>query len=178
MAKGTQTSSSEMLASVLHRNVQALLEHRQEELRRRTTQEKFADGVTKFAGSLASIYIHAILFGTWIVWNLPWLSFPKFDPTYVMLAIFASVEATFLSTFVLISQNRMSTMGDKRADLDLQVSLLAEHEITQLLHLVTAIAEHLGLEEAQKPELQELKLDIAPAAVLETIEKTNRDAGA
>ena len=79
---------------------------------------------------------------------------------------------------MLISQNRMSTMGDKRADLDLQVSLLAEHEITQLLHLVTAIAEHLGLEEAQKPELQELKLDIAPAAVLETIEKTNRDAGA
>jgi uncharacterized membrane protein len=60
----------------------------------------------------------------------------------------ASVEAIFLSTFVLISQNRMAALADKRADLDLQISLLAEHEISRIIALVTSIAERMGIEEA------------------------------
>ena len=71
------------------------------------------------------VMIHALLFGAWIVWNLGWIpGLPPFDPTFVVLAMVASVEAIFLSTFVLITQNRMAAMADKRADLDLQVSLL------------------------------------------------------
>ena len=73
------------------------------------------------------------LFGFWIVANLDWVpGVPAWDPSFVVLAMAASVEAIFLSTFVLISQNRMA--ADKRADLDLQVSLLAEHEVTRLRH--------------------------------------------
>jgi uncharacterized membrane protein len=83
----------------------------------------------------------------------------------------ASVEAIFLSTFILISQNRMSTAEARRADLDLQISLLAEHEITRVLQLVARIAEKLGLEEASAAELAELKRDVAPDKVLEKIEK-------
>src|SRR3712207_788816 len=88
----------------------------------------------------------------------------------VVLAMEASVEAIFLSTFVLISQNRMSALADKRADLDLQVSLLSEHEITRMLSLVQQIAERLGIEEAQDPELEELARDVHPEKVLDKIE--------
>ena len=70
---------------------------------------------------------------------------------------------------ILISQNRMSALADRRADLDLQVSLLAEHEVTRLIRLVSAMAERLGVEESRNPELGELKRDIRPEAVLDTM---------
>jgi len=80
------------------------------------------------------------------------------------------VEAIFLSTFVLISQNRMAAAADQRADLDLQISLLAEHEITKLTTLVASIAEHLDLRSAVEPELAEIQEDVSPEAVLDAIE--------
>src|SRR5262244_1509611 len=82
----------------------------------------------------------------------------------------ASVEAIFLSTFILITQNRMAAQAEKRAELDLQISLLAEHEITRLLKLVTAVAARMGIDAAQEPELAELAQDVAPEKVLDIIE--------
>lgn len=82
----------------------------------------------------------------------------------------ASVEAIFLSTFVLISQNRMAEVEDRRADLDLQVSLLAEHEITRLVSLVTEMARRMGIDEALDPALQELRRDVRPERVLERMD--------
>jgi uncharacterized membrane protein len=90
-----------------------------------------------------------------------------------VLAMMASVEAIFLSTFVLISQNRMSAAADKRADLDLQISLLAEHEVTKLVTLVSAIADRMGVETQVDTELDEIKRDVAPEAVLDKIEAAN-----
>jgi len=92
------------------------------------------------------VYLHLAIFGFWIVANLGWVpGVPKWDESFVVLAMMASVEAIFLSTFVLISQNRMAAAADKRADVDLQISLLAEHEITKLATLVAAIAAHVGV---------------------------------
>jgi uncharacterized membrane protein len=85
----------------------------------------------------------------------------------------ASVEAIFLSTFVLISQNRISAAADKRADLDLQISLLAEHEVTKIAELVAAMAQRMGVEAARNPEIEEIKQDVAPDAVLDEIESTS-----
>jgi uncharacterized membrane protein len=82
----------------------------------------------------------------------------------------ASVEAIFLSTFVLISQNRMAAAAEKRAELDLQISLLAEHEVTKLVTLVSAIADRLDIETEADPEVPELKQDVAPEVVLDEIE--------
>ena len=75
-----------------------------------------------------------------------------------------------LSTFVLISQNRMQAAADKRADLDLQISLLAEHEVTKLVTLVSGIAERLGVRTSVDEELNEITQDVAPEAVLDEIE--------
>jgi uncharacterized membrane protein len=163
------------MAKVVERNIRALLEQRQEQQGSRSRQERIADAVTKFTGSMRFVYIHLVVFGTWILINLGWLPIlPKFDPSFVVLAMVASVEAIFLSTFVLLSQNRMSALADKRADLDLQVSLLAEHEITRLITLVAAMAEQMGIEEAQDPEISELARDVHPEKVIETMEAHER----
>jgi uncharacterized membrane protein len=155
-----------------------LLEHRQEQQVSRSRQERIADAVTRFTGSMRFVYIHLVVFGTWIVVNLGWLPIiPRFDPSFVVLAMVASVEAIFLSTFVLISQNRMAALADKRADLDLQVSLLAEHEITRIITLVTAMAERMGLDQAHDPELSELARDVRPEKVMETMEAQERAVG-
>ncbi len=161
----------EGLAPVVDRIIQALIDRRTAEERSRGAQERTADAITRFTGSMRFVYIHLAFFGGWIVANLglipgvrPW------DESFVVLAMMASVEAIFLSTFVLISQNRMQAMADERADLDLQVSLLAEHEITQLIALVTEMARRMDVEAARDPELRELAQDVAPEKVLDHLE--------
>jgi len=169
------------MAHVVSRNIQALLTRRQAEDARRTTQERIADAVTRFTGSMLFVWLHVVIYGLWILVNvgrLPWLHVPRFDPTFVILAMEASVEAIFLSTFVLISQNRMAARAEQRADLDLQVSLLAEHEVTRLIALVTAMARKMGIDEAADPELAELAQDVAPERVLDQMEADARQADA
>lgn len=70
---------------------------------------------------------------------------------------------------MLISQNRMAAAADKRADLDLQVSLLAEHEVTKLTMIVSGIADRLGVRSVADEELDEITKDVAPEAVLDEI---------
>lgn len=118
------------------------------------------------------------MFGAWIAINLSWLPFlTPFDPTFVMLAMIASVEAIFLSTFVLISQNRMQAAADRRAELNLHIDLLAEHEVTRIITLLTAIGEHLGLEESRDPELDELSKDVRPEKVLDRMSQVEQEKG-
>ena len=164
------------LAGVLERNIDALLCRRSHEDRRKSLQDRIADKVTAFTGSMPFVYLHLLIFGLWIAVNLGWIAgVPKFDPSFVVLAMAASVEAIFLSTFVLITQNRMAAMAEKRAELDLQVSLLAEHEVTRLLTLVRSMAERMGLEQSKDPELNELAQDIRPEKVLDKIEQSAAD---
>ncbi len=167
-------------ARIVDRNIAALLQRRDEEGRRRSRQERVADAVTRFTGSMTFVYIHLTLFGAWVVANLGLVpgfgGIKGFDEGFTVLAMVASVEAIFLSTFVLISQNRMQAQADKRADLDLQVSLLAEHEITEILRMVRALAARAGVDEAADPELDELAQDVRPETVLSHIEAAERHA--
>ena len=161
------------LSSVLERNIETLTERRQREEAEASVQDKLAQAVTRFTGSMLFVYIHLAIFGFWIIANLGWIpGVPQWDESFVVLAMWASVEAIFLSTFVLISQNRMQAAADKRADLDLQISLLAEHEITKLATLVSAIAEHIGVQTEVDEELGEIQQNVAPEAVLDKIEAT------
>jgi uncharacterized membrane protein len=117
------------------------------------------------------------LYGFWIVANLGWIpGVPRWDETFVVLAMIASVEAIFLSTFVLITQNRMAASAEKRAELDLQIGLLTEHEITKVVAMVDAIADHLGIRHEAKEEVEELKRNVAPEAVLDAIDSTGESA--
>jgi uncharacterized membrane protein len=164
------------LAGVVERNIEALIARRKLEQGERPVQEKIADRITRFTGSMTFVYVHIAFFGIWVLMNLGWIPGPKFDPSFVVLAMFASVEAIFLSTFVLISQNRMAALSDKRAELDLQVSLLAEHEITRLLMLLREVASKLGVQALDENELGELAQDIAPEKVLDRMADHERSA--
>lgn len=161
--------SSEM-AQIVERNITALLDRRKLEEKRKTREERIADGVTRFTGSMLFVYIHLAMFGVWIFWNLGWLGLKPFDPSFVVLAMFASVEAIFLSTFVLISQNRMNVQADKRAELDLQISLLTEHEVTRLITMVRAMAKKMDIADAFDQTIDELERNVEPEKVMDTME--------
>jgi uncharacterized membrane protein len=161
------------LGRVLERNIETQRQRREREEVQATAEERLAEAITRFTGSMRFVYLHLVFFGFWIVANLGWVpGIPSWDSSFVVLAMIASVEAIFLSTFVLISQNRMSAAADKRADLDLQISLLAEHEITKLASLVSAIAVRLDVKTAVDEELDEITQDVAPEEVLDEIEAT------
>lgn len=163
------------MAGLIDRNIEALVRRRQQEQRETALQDRIADAITSFAGSMKFVYLHLLVYGAWIVVNLGWVPpVPRFDPTFVVLAMVASVEAIFISTFVLVSQNRMAAQADQRADLDLQISLLAEHEITRLVTLVGEMASRMGVPEAHDPELDELKRDVAPEQVLDRMQQSER----
>lgn len=159
------------LSTSLKRNIQALEARREQQAASATLEARIAARITAFTGSMWFVYIHLVSYGAWVLLNtgiIPGMA--KFDPSFVILAMEASVEAIFLSTFVLITQNRMADAANKRADLDLQISLLTEHELTKLVDLVTGIRARLDLDPVPTPEIEEIRKDVAPEAVLDAIE--------
>lgn len=162
----------EGLSPALARNIRTLQERRSQEERQATLQERVAEAVTRFSGSMTFVYLHMAVFGVWILVNAGLLpALPRWDASFVILGTAASVEAIFLSTFVLISQNRMAAAADRRADLDLHIGLLAEHEVTRLVTMVSALNGHLGIRTAADDEVGDLQQDVAPDAVLDAIER-------
>jgi uncharacterized membrane protein len=165
------------LSDALQRNIHALATRRAAEAAAASLQDRVAEKITAFTGSMLFVYLHLVVYAGWILVNIGIVPGLKpFDPSFVILASEASVEAIFLSTFVLISQNRMQQAADKRADLDLHINLLAEHELTRLAAVVDAIAAKMGV---QTPtDMKDVERDIAPEAVLDEIEAKQRQAGA
>jgi uncharacterized membrane protein len=162
------------ITQIVERNVNALLHRKKEDRKKRSLSEKIVGAITAFAASMLSVFIHLILFSTWITWNLGILNLKPFDPNFIILATFAAVEAIFLTTFVLIGQKHMNAQAEKWAELDLQVSLLTEHEVTRILTLITAVARKMDLEVAGDEEIEELSKDIHPEKVLDTMEKASQ----
>jgi uncharacterized membrane protein len=115
---------------------------------RRELEDRVSGKITDFAGSMRFVYIHTLWFGLWIVLNAGLLlaiglGLVPFDPfPFGLLTLVVSLEAIYLSTFVMIAQNRQSAVADARAQADYTVNLQAEAEIAKLLHLVEALVAH------------------------------------
>lgn len=160
------------MTGTLRENIEALARKRRAEQRAAPISERLADRITRFVGSMTFVACHLVLYGTWIAVNLwPVAGIPQFDPSFVVLAMEASVEAIFLSTFVLISQNRMAAAADRRADLDLHINLLTEHELTRVAALLERVADRLGVPVAD-PDFAEIKQDVEPTKVLDALDKS------
>lgn len=169
--RGEETDKAGELAPVIERNIKTLLERRAAELRSARVDHRMAAAISRFLGSLNFLYLNLLFFFTWIAINVGWIHVEiPFDHSFVTLAGVVSIESLFLSTFVLISQNRLAAMSEKRADLDLQMSLLSEHEITQLIRLVTQIAERMNIADAANPELAESARHVAPEQIMDQME--------
>jgi uncharacterized membrane protein len=129
----------------------------------RSPMEVLADRMIGVASSTAFLVVHGFLFAAWIWWNLPWSGMPVFDPyPYGMLTMCVSLEAIFLSIFVLMTQSRESRIGELREELTLQVNLRMEEEITKTLHLVAGLYSRLGLQLADDPELKAMLEPLDP----------------
>ena len=114
----------------------------------KTAEDKAADKITSFAGTMSFVYIHSFWFGIWILINLGLLGagikFDKFP--FGLLTLIVSLEAIFLSTFVMISQNRQANAAEVRSELDYQVNVKAEKEIDIVMKTLERIAKKQGVE--------------------------------
>jgi uncharacterized membrane protein len=167
-----------VLEHVIARNIHALVGARERFDQRQTPHQRAARAATRFIGSVPFVGLQALLVGGWLVLNagiVPGL--PPWDHSFSLLGLVLSIEAIFLATSVLIAQNRMAEVAERRADLDLQINLLAEHEVTKLIGVVDAIAERLGVDAPERAQLDMLKQEVVPEAVLDVIDRAE-DASA
>lgn len=161
----------------LRDNIETLSARARDEAANEPASLKIADRITGFAGSMTFVVVHVVLVAFWLVANTVGVpGVPRFDESLVILAMAASVEAIFLSTFVLISQNRMAAAANRSADLDLHISLLTEHELTRLAMLMERIAERLDIR-TDDLELAEIKADVEPAEVLDALDERRQVEG-
>ncbi|MBK9746958.1 MAG: DUF1003 domain-containing protein [Anaerolineae bacterium] len=125
---------------------------------RRTTPEKIADALTSRFGSMGFLIFNVVWFTIWLAWNnglIPGLQ--PFDPfPFQLLTMIVSLEAIFLSIIVLISQNRGERVADLRQEMDLQLDILAEDELTKMMRMLALLLEKQGLDVSNDTELQEM----------------------
>lgn len=165
-------SKNHALNLVIERNLRKMIYLRMKAQRERGMHERIADQITWFSGRMLFVYMHVVWFLVWILLNLRLFGIQPFDPfPFGLLTMIVSLEAIFLSTFVLISQNRMSQESEHRSDLVMHISILAEHELTLALQMLDAIQVKMGIETANKDELADLETEIKPEDVLAEIER-------
>ena len=139
----------------IRRTTESIVGLEQREREPQSVEEHLGERITAVAGSLSFVYIHVAWFGTWMAWNtIPGL--PHFDEfPFTFLTLIVSLEAIFLSTFVLISQNRQSARADRSAMVDLEVNVIAERELTKILEIVADIQRHIT-DPAHDREVEEM----------------------
>jgi uncharacterized membrane protein len=165
-----QEQDNPALSKVIERNIRTINSLRAAAAHKRGVQDRIADIITSFSGRMLFAYVHIVWFGLWISLNTGRLGVPVFDPfPYGLLTMIVSLEAIFLSTFVLISQNRLSEETERRADLDLHIGLLTEHELTRVLQMLDIIQEKLGIVDHTNSDLADLEMETKPEDVLAEI---------
>jgi len=149
----------------------ASLEH--EALVARSRGEWLIDTIVGFGGTPLFAFAHLVWFGCWIIVNLDLVEkVPAFDPyPFHFLTFIVSLEAIFLSIAVLNSENRAMRVAERRANLDLQVNLLAEQESTVTLHLVRRIADRLGVASSADRQAADLAAETDVQDVLDRLER-------
>ena len=166
---------SSSLSAAIERYIRTIIHLRLKASRERSLEDRIADAITGFAGHMRFVYVHIVWFTVWVLLNSGLLAFRPFDPyPYGLLTMAVSLEAIFLSTFVLISQNRLGEQSEHRADLDLHIDLLTEYELTRVLQMLDAIQDRLGIENDQDTELLDLERETHPEEVLAEIERLQK----
>jgi uncharacterized membrane protein len=123
----------------------------------RSPLERLVDRLNSIAGSTPFLMVHVLWFGLWILWNTGALGLRKFDPyPFGFLTMVVSLEAIFLSIFVLMAQQRESAIAELREELSLQVNLRVEQEVTKTLQLVAGLYTRMGHRVSDDPELHHM----------------------
>ena len=169
----TYAGKPQSVEELTRRNIVTVANLEDATARRRSRVDCVVDAIAAFCGSMSFVYVHLVWFGAWVLLNAP-KPFPKsfhFDPfPFQLLTLVVSLEAIFLSTFLLINQNRQAAVADRRNLLDLQINLLSEQENTKMLSMLDKIMEHLGIQD-DDPDVRVLEEATRPDSLLDEIEE-------
>jgi len=165
------TVGSQTFEQLAQRNVEVVRKLEEAANQERTTSDRVAKIVAGFCGSMRFVWVHVIWFGGWIVLNtVPGVK--HIDPfPFTFLTFLVSLEAIFLSTFILISQNQDTRISERRNHLDLQINLLSEQENTKMLMMLQAIVEKVGAELELDEDVTVLAQDTELEKVVAQIEQ-------
>ncbi len=167
---GTPGSKGGSVHQLTQRNVEAILNLETAAKEQRTQTELLAERIAQFCGSMRFVWVHVIWFSGWIIFNLmPGMK--HIDPfPFTFLTLVVSLEAIFLSTFILISQNHETQISERRNHLDLQINLLSEQENTKMIQMLQAIADRVGVDLSHDSDLEKLGQETQPEKLVEQIE--------
>jgi len=159
------------------RNIEIVKQLEQSSKEERSKSEQVAERIANFCGSMTFVWVHVAWFGGWIFFNLI-SGVRHIDPfPFTFLTLVVSLEAIFLSTFILISQNHDAKISERRNHLDLQINLLSEQENTRMLELLRAVAEKLGCEIPHESEIAPLSEETSPEKVVAQFDQHEQDQG-
>ena len=145
----------------------------------RTLTEILASRLTDFASSTIFLVIHIIWFTVWIVWNSGGFGLRPFDPfPFGLLTLVVSLEAIFLSIFLLLGQRRESGIAELREEITLQVTLRVEEEVTKSLQLIAGLYARLGHTIGEDPELQAMMIPLDAASIEAELDKQIKESAA
>ena len=144
----------------------------------RTRMDMISESLTRIASSTPFLVFHALGFAIWVIWNTGFIpDVHVFDPyPFGMLTMVVSLEAIFLSIFVLMTQSKESAIAELREELTLQVNLRMEEEVTKTLHLVAGLYTRLGHTLARDPELEKMLEPLDPQEMERELTEQIRDA--
>jgi uncharacterized membrane protein len=166
-----QNTSKEGLADrITQRNVELIRELEESAKQERTRSDLVAEAIANFCGSMTFVWVHVVWFGAWIAINVT-PGIRHLDPfPFTFLTLVVSLEAIFLSTFILISQNQDTKISERRNHLDLKINLLSEQENTKMIAILQAIAAKVGAQISEDPHLQALSEETEPERLVRQIE--------
>ena len=152
-------------------NIESIAQLEKEAKAERKKSDLVAEVIAQFCGSMTFVWVHVVWFGLWILIN----SVPGIKPIdpfpFTFLTLVVSLEAIFLSTFILISQNHDAKISERRNHLDLQINLLSEQENTRMLAMLQAIATKVGADLTDLPDVELLREDTQPEKLAHQIKQ-------
>lgn len=139
---------------------------------KRTFTDRVADKLTARFGTVLFLVINAVWFAVWIAWNTNLIpGVEPFDPfPFGLLTMIVSLEAIFLAIIVLISQNRAAKVAELREEIDLQVTSIAETEISKVMQMLRLLLKKNGVK-LDDPEIEEMVRPINSEEIEHMLEK-------
>ena len=170
----TAPPAGESIEQLTRSNIEAILQLERERQARRPWAYRLAASIAGFCGTAPVLWLHAVFFIGWLVFNSSRFAFDPYPFTFLTMVV--SLEAIFLSFFIMIGQNIASRESERRHQLDLQINLLNEREMTAMLRLMGTIADRLDISPADQAEARKFAHDTDPLALLDQIVTAERAA--
>jgi uncharacterized membrane protein len=158
---------NKVISEFTEKNIEAILCHEDERRRHKSAFYRAVQKIADFCGSPTFLWLHVVWFAVWIGDNLMFKSFDPYPFQFLMLVV--SLEAIFLSTLILISQNFSAVESERRHHLDLQMNLLTERETTAILRLLSQMADKMEIADEHRAEVLGFATNTDPSAVLQQI---------